>query len=119
MHKFIPLVCLLVLGGCGGLAASGTPGLAQIDFLTVMGTDKTVIDHVVSVSSGKNCSSVRLEKGEVYCEEDEPQVKQNIYCYRTLANVTCYDRADPYGGRYSKVDQNDHNLVDPKSRQPR
>lgn len=119
MQKIIPLVCLVFLSACGGLAASGTPGLAQLDVLTVMGTDKTIVDHVVSVSSGKNCSSVRLEKGDYYCEEDEPKIVQNIYCYRTLASVTCYDRADPHSGRYQKIGQNDHNLVDPKNKQAR
>lgn len=116
MRKFAALMCLVLVSGCGGLAASGTPGLAQIDFLTVMGTDKTIVDHVVSASSGKNCSSVRLEKGEYYCEEDEPKITQNIYCYRTLASVTCYDRADPHKGRHRKVGQNDHNLVDRKAK---
>lgn len=116
MRKYAALIGLFVLSGCGGLAASGTPGLAQIDVLTVMGTDKTIVDHIVSASSGKNCSSVRLEKGEYYCEEDQPEVTHNIYCYKTLASVTCYDRADPHQGRYKKVGQNDHNYVDPKAK---
>lgn len=116
MQKFLVCACLILLSGCGGLAASGVPGVAQVDILTVMGTDKTVVDHLVSASSGKNCSSIRLEKGEYYCEEDEPKVTQNIYCYKTLASVTCYDRADPHQGRYQKVDQNDHNYVDRKAK---
>ncbi|NQW00237.1 MAG: hypothetical protein HQ483_11105 [Rhodospirillales bacterium] len=116
MRLFTGLACLLLLSGCGGLAASGVPGVAQVDVLTVMGTDKTLIDHVVSASSGKDCSSVRLEQGDYYCEEDRPKITQNIYCYNTLGSVTCYDRADP---RYRKLGQNDHNMVDKKAQQPR
>lgn len=114
MRMKFALLSLLLLSGCGGAAATGVPGLGQLEMFTVMGTDKTIVDHVVSASSGKNCSSVRLEKGDYYCEEDEPKVVQNIYCYKTLASVTCYDRADPYQGRYQKIGNNDHNLVDPK-----
>ena len=53
MRKLFILLWLVSLSGCGSLMMAGVPGLAQIDLVTVMGTDKTVIDHVVSVSSGK------------------------------------------------------------------
>ncbi len=92
---------LVVLGGC-----SFVPGYTQVEGAFLIGTDKTMGDHIVSLTSGKNCSSVRKEKDLTYCEEDEPQIKQNIYCYKTLATVTCYDRPDP---RRQRVDTNDHN----------
>ena len=94
---------LVVLGGC-----SLVPGYAQVEGAFVVGTDKTMGDHIISLSSGKNCSTIREQKGLTYCEEDELQVRQNIYCYRTLATVTCYDRPDPNPGR-RRVDLNDHN----------
>ena len=112
MYKIFILLSFFSLTGCGSLMMGGTSGLAQIDMFSVMGTDKTLIDHAISVSSGKNCSSVELEKGEYYCEEDEPKVTQNIYCYKTLARVTCYDRPDPYKGGHQKIGINDHNLID-------
>jgi hypothetical protein len=115
MRKLFMLLSFLSLTGCGSLMMGGTSGLAQIDMLSVIGTDKTVIDHVISVSSGKNCSSVQLEKGNYFCEEDEPKVIQNIHCYKTLASVTCYDRPDPHKGGYQKVGVNDHNLIDSKT----
>ena len=77
---------------------------------SVIGSDKTMEDHVVSLASGKNCSLIRREKGLTYCEEDEPKIKQNLYCYKTLATVTCYDRPDTLPGR-KRVDINDHNLA--------
>ena len=106
MLKALYLLPVFILGACGPLASSGVPGLAQVDVLTVMGTDKTIVDHVVSLSSGKNCSAVRLEKGQYYCKEDEPEIQQNIHCYNTLGRVTCYTRPDPYNGRYQKIGQN-------------
>ena len=103
MRIFALLACLAFLGGCGAI-----PGYAQVEGLFVVGTDKTMEDHVVSLVSGKNCSLIRTEKDQTYCEEDEPVIKQNIFCYRTLATVTCYDRPDPNPGR-RRVDLNDHN----------
>jgi len=103
MRTLAVLACLAVLGGC-----SFVPGYAQVQGAFVVGSDKTMEDHVLSLASGKNCSIVRKEKGLTYCEEDELKIKQNLYCYRTLANVTCYDRPDTNPGR-KRVDLNDHN----------
>ena len=105
MRIFALLACLAFLGGC-----SAIPGYAQVQGATVMGTDKTMEDHFVSLSSGKDCSIIRKEKGLTYCVEDEPVIKQNIFCYKTLATVTCYDRPDPNPGR-KQVDLNDHNMA--------
>lgn len=104
MRVFAVLTFLIVLSGC----SSYVPGYAQVEGAIVIGTEKTLSDHIVSFTSGKNCSTVRKEKGMTYCEEDELQVRQNIYCYKTLATVTCYDRPDPNPGR-QRVDLNDHN----------
>lgn len=87
------------------------PGVAQVQGAFVIGTDKTIEDHVISLTSGKNCSTLRRERGLTYCEEDEPNINHNIYCYKTIGNVTCYDRPDPHKGRYQRVDRNDHNLA--------
>ena len=121
-RRFVLLVlfCVVALGGCGPLAMSGgplamsgVPFLGQADALTVVGTDKTIVDHFVSISSGKNCSTVRREQGLHYCEEDEPEIKARVYCYNTLGRVTCYDRPDPHTNGVQKVGDNSHNLVDP------
>ena len=113
----ITCVCL-TLNGCGPLTA--TPGTfnlisGQAELLSIVGTKKTITDHVISLASGKNCSAVRRERGLHYCEEDVPSVKPNIYCYKTIGRVTCYDRPDPNtnGGRV--LGNNTHNLVDPNS----
>ena len=119
MHKFFILLSFFGLAGCSSLIMGGTSGLAQIDMLTVMGTDKTLIDHVISISSGKNCSSVQLEKGGYFCKEDEPKVIQNIHCYKTLANVTCYDKPDPHKGGYQKIGVNEQNLIDKNTQKNR
>lgn len=105
------ILAVLVMAAFGLLAGcSVIPGVAQVEGAFVIGTEKTIEDHIISLSSGKNCSSVRKEQGLTYCVEDEVQVKQKIFCYPTLASPTCYDRPDPHQGRHQRIDDNDHNL---------
>jgi len=106
MRKIFLLLPILSVSACGPLVSASAPGLAEVDVLSLMGTEKTVVDHLVSLSSGKDCSAVRREKGQYYCKEDEPRIEQNIYCYNTLGSVTCYTKPDPYGAGQRKVGEN-------------
>lgn len=104
--RFIALLTFIfILGGCGAF-----PGVSQVQGAIVIGTDKTIEDHIMSLTSGKDCSIIRKEKDLTYCEEDEPKINQNIFCYKTLGSVTCYDRPDSNISR-NRVDRNDHNLA--------
>ena len=85
------------LSGCSAVATAptGFPKLLGVNGATVIGTGKTITDHVVSFTTGKNCSTVRKNTGHHYCEEDELAVPDNVFCYTTLGDVTCYDRPAP------------------------
>ncbi len=98
-----------VLAVSAAVAACSNQMIA-LDAGSVMTTDKTLADHVVSWASGKDCSSVRWELGRTYCKEDEPRPVAHVYCYRTLGDVTCYDRPDPYGNQEQRMGEFDHNL---------
>lgn len=115
--KTLALGALALLAACGPVVGSGVPGLAQIDILTVVGTDKSIVDHAVSFSSGKDCSYVYVEKGNRYCKEDEPQIKPQVYCYRSLGRATCYERPDPFNSGQRETGDNDYNMV--TSRKPK
>ncbi len=108
MRIAIAVIGLLVLGACTPLTM---PQAATAEAISAVGTGKTLSDHVISLVSGKNCRGVRVKQGLTYCEEDELIPKPDIYCYRTLARVTCYDRPDPYKGRYRIVGDNEHNMA--------
>ena len=87
-----------LLAGCAG--SGFVPGAAQLEGVSTVVTQKPLTDHVVSFFSGKNCSTIRREKGQTYCEEDELQPgAPKVYCYRALGGVTCYDRPDPFDGQ--------------------
>ncbi len=87
-----------------GLLIAGCAAAVGVEGVSVIATDKTLGDHVISLSSGKNCSSVRKERGLTYCEEDEVVPQMNVYCYRTLGEVTCYDKP-VFEGKQERVRQ--------------
>ncbi|MCG8511833.1 MAG: hypothetical protein MI741_21670 [Rhodospirillales bacterium] len=98
---------VLVMSGCTFL-----PEATVANTATVIGSDKTFADHVISLASGKNCSTVRVERGLEYCEEDEVIPKPDVYCYRELGGVTCYEKPDMRRGDKGRLGNNDHNLVE-------
>jgi len=101
----------LLIAGVLSLAACDS--LFMVEGGTAVVTGKRLSDQAISLASGKNCAVNRISQGLTYCVEDEANPVQNIYCYRTLAEVTCYDRPQ-YGEVQQKIGENDHNLVHPR-----
>jgi hypothetical protein len=108
------LTLLAGLGGCSSLdntvaSATGTELLTAtqwyiaLDVVSIINTDKTIVDHIVSMSTGRDCSTVRSSMGEPYCKTD-PIPEPPLYCYRTLAAVTCYATPDPYSTGKRTID---------------
>ena len=94
----LALLCLsLLVSGC-------VVHTAGVDAITTMATEKTLTDHVVSLASGKDCSSVRSEMGLTYCKEDEKIPPMNVYCYHTLGSVNCYSKP-VYDGEQQRIGQ--------------
>ena len=86
------------------LALMATAGcVAAIGAGTVAATDKTPVDHLVSLVIGKDCSVVRRHRGSTYCVEDEITPPVRVYCYPTLGEATCYAEPDPYPGGQRKL----------------
>ncbi len=102
----IGMIAILAIAGCSVVPVAG-----PLEGGSIVLTDKTVTDHIVSFSSGKNCSVIRQNQGLTYCEEDELVPVQSLYCYNTLGSVTCYDRPDPFSGRQKKIGDNEHNYI--------
>ena len=97
-----------LLGACSGQSMAH---FAVADAAVVVATDKTIADHVISVASGKDCSLVRKERGMTYCKEDEVVPHPNVYCYRELGGVSCYDGPDQRRHDRGRLGNNEHNLV--------
>ncbi|MDP2700025.1 hypothetical protein [Thalassospira sp.] len=74
-----------------------------LDVVSIINTDKTIVDHIVSLSTGRDCSTIRKIDGKTYCKQD-PIPEPPLYCYRSLAAVTCYQTPDPYNTGAQTVD---------------
>jgi len=80
----VPL--LLSLMGC----ASGVEIAAGVTVGSIATIQRTPLDAVVSVVRGKDCSVVRLDRGETYCREQEPPPAPVPYCTRSRGSVDCW-----------------------------
>lgn len=73
--------------------------LAAADVATLMVTDKTMVDHIVSYFKEEDCSAVRASQGEPYCRPIRVAFipAPEPFCYRSLASVSCFATPNPYG----------------------
>ncbi len=106
MRFLVALSLMFLFSACAALV----PPVAAIEGVSAVATGKPLSDHLMSYSSGKNCSSVRSSTGRSYCEEEELNPTPKVYCYRTLGSVSCYDRPNPYHGHQRKIGDNSHNV---------
>lgn len=104
-HRLIRLSLLvlpLLTSACGYDMATGqypmTSGLLQAEVVSLVATGKTASDHIVSMSTGKDCSTIRAKDEGQYCVSKNPPIQRpDVYCYRSLGQVSCYREPDPYG----------------------
>ncbi|WP_033067617.1 hypothetical protein [Thalassospira australica] len=82
---------------------TGTEWYFAFDVVSIINSDKTLIDHAVSLSTGQDCSTIRKIDGKSYCKKD-PVPETPLYCYRSLAAVSCYRTPDPYNTGSQTVD---------------
>jgi hypothetical protein len=94
---------MIWLTGCAGLPLAGVVGGAEV--ASVVNTDKTLTDHVASNLTGRECSTLKIKSRGKYCIDPNsiPDPEPAVYCYRSLGDITCYDRPDPYTNGASAV----------------
>jgi hypothetical protein len=122
MGRLLIFVTLAVaLSGCEGINGSAkalrpitppTVTFVLADGITLINTHKTIEDHVISLITGMDCSTVRASQGDHYCLESPDAVPVYIrtsYCYKSIAKVSCFsqplasDAEQLYGIRIDRV----------------
>ena len=93
----------LPLSGCFALApiVASTAG-----FYSTAASHKAPWDHLVSMATGEDCSSVHYENNQPYCVDKNGKLAGlagQKQCYATLGVVECYIGPDPYGSRPDPV----------------
>jgi len=101
MRRFLKVSTLVI---SLTVLAAGCAEFLGVEGVSVMATEKTLGDHIVSYSSGKDCSTLRKDRGLTYCKEDEKIPPMNVFCYNTLGEVTCY-REPVFDGHQDRVQQ--------------
>lgn len=88
----------LGLGACTAVTSGAS-------VVSLMATKKTIMDHVVSFALDEDCSTIALERGEPYCTDpNAPSPPTPVYyCYRSLAEINCYETEDPYDNGHLAV----------------
>lgn len=112
------ILCAFLLNALSGCLLMTGPGLFAASVSTVINTDKTPTDHVVSWATGEDCSSIEYSKGREYCEETDIAATQadtalygpsgnyhglGPFCYRTLGEVNCYNQPDPQASEQARL----------------
>jgi hypothetical protein len=87
MRRLPLLLLLLSLAACDP-ASLGATAAAGVGSVVVIG--RTPVDAVVSLASGRDCSVVRLDRGQSYCRPVEPPPAPPPYCTRSLGRVDCW-----------------------------
>lgn len=97
------LVAVLPLGGCFVASTPFTVASTGADLVSLNATKKTLVDHVASAATGRDCSSISLSETGHYCPEKVMVDRSKVYCYRTLADVDCHHIPDPYKNGYTAL----------------
>jgi predicted NAD/FAD-dependent oxidoreductase len=91
-HTLRPLLWLALLvaigGGLGGCVAAAAVAGAEAASVTVFG--RGIADIGVSAVTGRDCSTVRLDRGQSYCAPREVLPAVPVVCTRSLASVKCW-----------------------------
>lgn len=89
MKHIFPLV--LLLGGCGASPEQATFVGAALGIGSIAVLGRTPGDALWSIATGRDCSVVRLDKGQSYCRESEAPPEPPPFCTRSLGRVNCWN----------------------------
>lgn len=84
------------LSGCSGVEPQFAAMAAATT--TTINTQKLPTDIIASLFTGKDCSTPRqsVDGGPLCRPYDQGVIEKPVYCYRSLADTTCYEEPDPY-----------------------
>jgi len=104
LHPIFAL-CLAApaLSGCSlsTINALGVFAAANTAAVPVFG--RTLPDLAYSGIIGRDCSIVRLERGESYCRPIDPPLEPPPFCTRSLGTVDCWQNPQAFPNRPTPV----------------
>jgi hypothetical protein len=107
--RFIAL--LLLLAGCGATPAMVVPAVAEFGIGSFAVIQRSPLDALYSVASGKDCSLVRLDQGKSYCRPVEPPPEPPPFCTRSLGVADCWREPANFPNRPPSLGDGPHTLT--------
>lgn len=106
---YIPglILAATLLGACDTTVIppwiSGGTAYVAVEGIALNQTGKTASDHLASMATGSDCSIMDFSKTGKYCRTAAEMAQEQAaltrpypgYCYRSRADVVCYDQQDP------------------------
>ena len=86
--RYLPI--LLLLAGCGLPAEQAATLGIGIGVGSIAIIQRSPMDALYSVVSGRDCSIVRWDAGKSYCRPREPPPEPPPYCTRSLGLADCW-----------------------------
>jgi hypothetical protein len=88
------ILSIALVAACGS-TSTVTVGAAML--ANFIYTDKLPTDYLAEFASGQECNFLKAQKdGGPLCRDSFERVvyEPPLYCYRTLGEITCYDKRD-------------------------
>jgi hypothetical protein len=84
------LPILLLLAACGVSPEQAATIGVGVGVGSIAVIQRSPLDAVISVLSGRDCSIVHWDQGKGYCRPIEPPPETPPYCTRSLAQPDCW-----------------------------
>ena len=100
---------LVIVLSAAFIAACGSTSTVYFGAATLANfvyTDKLPTDYLAEFASGQECNFLKAQKdGGPMCRDSFERIvfEPPIYCYRTLGEIACYEKQDPYGRNSTRV----------------
>ena len=112
----IPLLCAFALPWLSGCTAGVVLPVAGGLGADIAILHRSVPDTIYSALTGRDCSVVRLDRGESYCKPVDPPVAPVPYCTHSLGRVDCWAHPEQIPGIPAQVAQGPHELTPEQDR---
>jgi hypothetical protein len=89
MARWFSFLVLLLLPSCGSFPEP-VVAASLADIASVVVFQRGLGDLIVSEVTGRDCSVVRLDRGQTYCRPMDPPPQPPPYCTRTLGSAECW-----------------------------
>lgn len=96
-------MCLLLILGVSACTPAPWGALAGVELVSIAVFGRGVGDIGISAVSGRDCSVVRLDRGQTYCAPRDTAPAPDVFCTRSLGTADCWEDPAKLPGRYSGV----------------